>query len=165
MMSTVFTLLFLGLVFALAELFLPGGICGAISVITLLVASGFIYAEYGFVIGTWCLVAILVVIAIGFYIGIKIFPKTPLGQQVLHTSDASDAHAYDDSLHELIGKTGTALTVLRPSGMALVDGKRRNVVTDGDMIPKDAPIKVIAVQGNRVVVEACQEPKVNLDKQ
>ncbi len=50
------------------------------------------------------------------------------------------------------GMTGTALTLLRPAGKATIDGELYDVVTEGEYIPKDTPIKVIKVKGNRIVV-------------
>lgn len=53
----------------------------------------------------------------------------------------------------LIGRTGTALSILRPSGIVLIDGKRVDVVTSGDFIAEGTTVKVIAVNGASVVVE------------
>jgi membrane-bound serine protease (ClpP class) len=55
---------------------------------------------------------------------------------------------------ELLDKTGTALTTLRPSGTALIDGRRVDVVTEGSMIERGTPIRVVAIEGLRVVVRA-----------
>jgi membrane-bound serine protease (ClpP class) len=41
---------------------------------------------------------------------------------------------------------------LRPSGTALIDGKRIDVVTEGIYLLQDSVIKVTAVKGPRVVV-------------
>ncbi|MCK5557191.1 MAG: hypothetical protein KAJ01_02355, partial [Candidatus Hydrogenedentes bacterium] len=54
-----------------------------------------------------------------------------------------------------------AVTTLRPAGMALIDGNRINVVTDGEFIEKDAPVKVSEVEGGRVVVQAVTESDVD----
>jgi membrane-bound serine protease (ClpP class) len=51
-----------------------------------------------------------------------------------------------------MGKCGVAITVLRPSGIAEFDGERLNVVSQGDFIGKDAAVKVIAIEGGRIVV-------------
>ena len=51
-----------------------------------------------------------------------------------------------------LGKTGTALTLLRPAGSALIEGERVDVVTDGSFIAKDSKIKVFAVEGTRIIV-------------
>jgi len=50
----------------------------------------------------------------------------------------------------LLGKTGKALTTLRPTGTALIDGKRVDVVTDGEYLPNNTDIKVIKVEGARI---------------
>jgi membrane-bound serine protease (ClpP class) len=53
---------------------------------------------------------------------------------------------------ELLNGTGTALTQLRPSGTANINGQRVDVVTEGDLIERGAKIKVVAVEGARIVV-------------
>jgi membrane-bound ClpP family serine protease len=58
----------------------------------------------------------------------------------------------DKALTALVGRTGTAATVLRPTGVMLIDGERINVVTEGEFVERDTPIRVLYVQGNRVVV-------------
>jgi membrane-bound serine protease (ClpP class) len=50
------------------------------------------------------------------------------------------------------GQTGTALTPLRPSGIATIDGERYDVVTQGGFVPKGAEIRVISIKGTRIVV-------------
>jgi membrane-bound serine protease (ClpP class) len=52
----------------------------------------------------------------------------------------------------LIGRPGKAVTILRPAGKALIDDKYVDVVSDGPFIEQGAPIEVVAVQGNRIVV-------------
>ena len=51
-----------------------------------------------------------------------------------------------------IGKTGTAHTPLRPAGIAELDGVRLSVVSTGDFIESGAPVRVIRVEGKRIVV-------------
>jgi len=53
---------------------------------------------------------------------------------------------------DLIGKSGTALTDLRPSGTAVVDGERVDVVTEGDFVKAGATVKVMSSEGYRHVV-------------
>ena len=57
-------------------------------------------------------------------------------------------------LEKYVGKTGAAHTPLRPAGIAELDGVRLNVVTEGDYIERGAPVRVVRVSGNRVVVAA-----------
>lgn len=52
-----------------------------------------------------------------------------------------------------VGDTGIAQTVLRPAGIAELNGERLNVVSEGDFIAKGEKIRVLSVDGNRICVE------------
>lgn len=51
-----------------------------------------------------------------------------------------------------LGDAGTALTRLRPAGKAIFNGRRVDVVTQGQMLDEGCPVEVVDVSGNRVVV-------------
>ncbi|MEE9308342.1 MAG: NfeD family protein, partial [Spirochaetia bacterium] len=53
---------------------------------------------------------------------------------------------------DLSGKEGASLTVLRPVGMVLIEGQKYSAVTGGEFIEKNQPIRVIKVEGSRIVV-------------
>ena len=57
-----------------------------------------------------------------------------------------------DERKDLIGREGTVLTELRPAGSALIDDAPVDVVSEGAYLEKGTAVKVIAVNGNRVVV-------------
>ena len=48
--------------------------------------------------------------------------------------------------------TGVATSDLRPSGWVLINNEKIFVVTEGEFIDKDQEIKILSVDGNRVVV-------------
>jgi membrane-bound serine protease (ClpP class) len=52
----------------------------------------------------------------------------------------------------LVGKQGTSMTVLRPSGKAQIEDDYVDVVSEGPFIPAGRPVEVISVSGTRVVV-------------
>jgi len=54
----------------------------------------------------------------------------------------------------LVGKEGVALTPLRPSGAAEIDGLRVDVVTEGEFVAVGTGVRVVKVEGTRVVVKA-----------
>ena len=68
-----------------------------------------------------------------------------------------DWHSSDQGKRDLLGKTGIAHSMLRPAGTALIDGQRVDVVTRGEIVEAKSAIKVIVVEGNRVVVTAVAE--------
>jgi membrane-bound serine protease (ClpP class) len=82
-------------------------------------------------------------------------PRTKVGKtMILNTAERSEDgfQAPSKELEKLIGKSGTAITPLRPAGAAMIQGIRVDVVSQGDFIAKDSEVEVIGVEGNRVVV-------------
>ena len=71
---------------------------------------------------------------------------------VLNEVSTQADSADNNDLNYFIGKTGAAHTPLRPAGIADLDGVRLNVVTEGDYIERGAPVRVVRVTGNRIVV-------------
>jgi membrane-bound serine protease (ClpP class) len=51
-----------------------------------------------------------------------------------------------------LGKQGLATSVLRPAGIADIDGQRLDVVSNGALIEAGSPVEVTQVDGNRIVV-------------
>ncbi|WP_040412171.1 NfeD family protein [Desulfosporosinus sp. OT] len=51
-----------------------------------------------------------------------------------------------------LGRVGISLTQLRPAGTADFDGEHLDVVTEGGFIGPGNGIRVIAVEGNRIIV-------------
>ncbi|KAF0244380.1 MAG: hypothetical protein FD180_2563 [Planctomycetota bacterium] len=50
------------------------------------------------------------------------------------------------------GMEGTAATPLRPTGIALLNGQRMDVLTNGEPVDRGEQVRVVSVEGNRVVV-------------
>jgi membrane-bound serine protease (ClpP class) len=57
-----------------------------------------------------------------------------------------------DDYSNLLNKTGHAVSHLRPAGIAIIDGKHCDVVTNGEYIEKGAEIIVSEIDGLRIVV-------------
>ena len=52
----------------------------------------------------------------------------------------------------LIDQEGVTLTDLRPVGVGVFDGRRLNIIAEGEFIEQQRPVKIIEARGNRVVV-------------
>jgi len=59
---------------------------------------------------------------------------------------------------DLVGKTGTAFTDLRPSGVAVIADERIDVVTEGDYVPQGSTVTVVRSDGYRHVVRSGATP-------
>jgi membrane-bound serine protease (ClpP class) len=53
-----------------------------------------------------------------------------------------------------VGQQGESLSDLRPTGIALIGGKRVDVVTRGELLERGSRVQVLMIEGNRVVVGA-----------
>ena len=65
---------------------------------------------------------------------------------------ASEGYTSAETLADLVGQTGTALTTLRPSGTVDVGGQRVDVVSEGPFVAPGATVEVVRSRGSVVVV-------------
>jgi membrane-bound serine protease (ClpP class) len=146
-----------GFVALFLELFVPAaGVIGAMGIVCMVVATVFAYRSMGTGVGTVFLAGILIGTPAMIMLGLKAFPKSFIGKRlILHQSmeqesgfSSSDVEAY----RELLGREGVAATTLRPAGMAVIGNRKYSVVTGGEMIQKDEAVRVVKVEGNRIVV-------------
>jgi membrane-bound serine protease (ClpP class) len=151
-----------GLLLLALELFvIPGfGIAGVAGIIGIvaglalsLVGAGATWELMGAAVGR---VALSLLIALGAsFVLLRFLPRLPFARSlVLDTgldATAGYASAPEDD-RRWLGKRGTALSPLRPAGIADLEGERVDVVSDGGYIEVGASIHVTRVDGNRVVV-------------
>uniref|UniRef100_UPI003FD8BB59 NfeD family protein n=1 Tax=Candidatus Uabimicrobium helgolandensis TaxID=3095367 RepID=UPI003FD8BB59 len=57
-----------------------------------------------------------------------------------------------DSIEELLHKQGVTDSVLRPSGFAIIEKKRYDVMSEGSVVEKNTPVKVVKVEANQIFV-------------
>lgn len=158
----------LGLVLLLAEIFIiPGfGVTG-VSGIALILVSIFLallgsdpFLDMKTVSMAIIQLSVSLVAALtGIFLLAKFLPKsTAFSRLVLaETQTADKGFVSFPSDTNLIGKTGIAYTTLRPGGTALIDDRKVDVVADSEYIEKDKKIKVIRVEGIKVVVTAVKD--------
>jgi membrane-bound serine protease (ClpP class) len=84
---------------------------------------------------------------------VRHLPKLPyFNRLVLETALPAETSAPAAKESGLVGERGVAETPLHPAGAARIGGKRVDVVTEGAYVDPQTPVRVVAVQGNRVVV-------------
>lgn len=101
-------------------------------------------------LGYAVLLTIIAVIA-----GLKFLPKSPLWKNIVLNAQEKKEAGFQATprLDAYLGKNGKAITVLRPSGRAMLEGKTLDAVSSGDFIDKDKPVKVVKIEGSKLVVE------------
>lgn len=103
----------------------------------------------------------IVVVTVGIFALRKILPKTPFYSKMVLTSGLSSADGFTSSSdakqrESLLGKTGISQTALHPSGFVIIDGKRVDVLTEGEYIPAKQKVEVIHADGFSVKVKAVE---------
>lgn len=154
------TLIFLiGIILLALEIFvIPGfgitGISGIIAIFaSLLLAFGWDNIELAInTVGISMIVAVILIIFLTIYV----LPKSTVFKKI--TLDTSHSNKAGFSSHEkpdksLVGLEGIVHTTLRPTGLAIIDDQRLDVITEGDFIEKGEKIKVQKVEGMRIIVD------------
>lgn len=149
----VLVLFTLGVGLIVLEFFVPGGIVGgigAISIVAALYLSAYNIVHLSYSI----LIALIVTIGAAIFLYRRIGLEKGLFRHIILNDKETPERGYTASDHrvDLIGKIGLAITPLRPSGTAVVDDERIDVVTEGGFIQQQSEVKIISVAGARVVV-------------
>jgi membrane-bound serine protease (ClpP class) len=142
----------IGVLVVIAEVILPSG--GLLSLVAIGIFSYSLYSAYLEAGRTAALVLAgidLVMLPILIVTAFKMLARSSL---TLHTelkrTGGVSSQAAD--LEKYVGLEGKTITTLRPSGTAILDGHRVDVVSQGDFIEKDADVVVVSVTGNQVIV-------------
>ncbi len=151
-LATIVLLIAAGILALGVELFIiPGfGLVGILGIAAILGGMITSWIEFGPVIGMITVVITSVLTAIMAVMMLRSrFVKKRL---VLDTQLESGGGTESQDFVFLLGKQGTTHTMLRPAGIALIEGQRVDVVSQGGYLEKGMQIKVIAVDGPRIVV-------------
>lgn len=95
------------------------------------------------------IVGLIVIVAMLF----KYAPTAPWFKKITNQAASGDMTEIVATIRQLLGKEGTAITQLRPAGLAMIDGKKVDVVTTGEFIDRGAEVVVVDVSSNRVMVK------------
>lgn len=146
-------LFILGVILIVAEFFLPGGIAGLLGVVA--VIGSILMAGGNVVHMAISIIIALFLASVSIIIMVKVFGKRMnIFKRLILTDSTSTESGYVSNVNrlELIGREGITVTALRPSGTVNVDDERLDVVAEGGFIEKDIAVKVVKVEGSRIVV-------------
>ncbi len=172
-----FGLIGVGILAIFIEIFVPAagliGLGGG-GMIVAGVVLGYVYHDP--LTGTIVLFTALIVTPAAIVLGLKTFPKTPLGRRLILGDQGTNAPRRRDApsggpTSTLVssialpaaalekGDEGEALSTLRPSGTARFGKLKLSVVTSGEYIERGTPVRVVRVEGNRVIVRKTPDPQ------
>lgn len=144
----------IGFLLVIIEIFVPGfGVPGVLGIAFLI--AGVIVTAKTLMQALILIIIILAMLGVLTSMVLKSASKGKLSKKiVLSTSiKKEDGYIGASDMQFFLDKTGTTLTILRPSGTVDFDGVKLDVVSEGDFIPKGTEVKVIKVEGRKIVVK------------
>lgn len=147
-------LLILCAVLLVFEIFIPS--LGLLTAAALMSLAGGIYIFFqisdtaGWT-GVWTAAFLIPAVWMLMY---RLVPKTSIGKilELKKVQQAAGGIPDQDHLESLLNETGTVLSPLRPVGMCEFNAKKIVCVSESGYIDKQTQVKVIHVEGNKVVV-------------
>lgn len=148
---------FAGILLMVVEFFMPGfGLPGIAGLLLLATSVVLTWYEHGSYAGLGATLVVLALAAIVITLSVKSttsgrISRSPLILKGAQTEEAGYQAApnYD----RFLLKTGVAETVLRPAGIALIEGERVNVVSRGGFVDRGDMIIVEEIEGARILVK------------
>jgi len=142
-----------GLILVAFELFIPGfGVPGLFGVCLLVL--GVTMTARTVVEGLFLVTVLLAIIGIILTIVFHSVTKGKLAKSVILTDSLNKEAGFSgtEDLSYFLGKEGVARSVLRPAGTADFDGVKLDVVSEGEFIAQNSKVKIVKVEGRRIVV-------------
>ena len=142
----------IGVIVAFIEVFIPSfGILAAIAFGLFSYSLYLIFTNISDTAGMVVVILDIILVPVLVFVWLKMLAKSPLAlKKELNKQQGVVSQAKE--LESYIQMEGIAVTDLRPAGIAEINMKRLDVVTDGEYIEANTAVVVREVSGNRVVV-------------
>jgi len=143
-----------GFILVVVEMFHPGfgvpGIAG-----TVLLLLGVVITAKSVLDVLIMLVIVFTILGCALTVVLKSVTTGRLSKSlVLHSAQNKEGgYIGTEDLNYFLGQEGITITILRPSGIGDFKGIKLDVVSQGEFVSKDKAIKIVKVEGRRIVVE------------
>lgn len=146
----------LGVGLLVLEAFMPGfGIAGISGILLEVIATALTWVSHGPLAALGMTLVILSLIAIAISMSLRSATNGRLSRSKMILKDTESNEAGYRSTQDMevfLGKEGATTTVLRPAGIAEFDGVRLNVVSEGEFIPAGVNVRIVRVEGSKILV-------------
>jgi len=144
-------LMVLGLILLFIEVtVIPGfGLVGIAGAVLLIVGVVMVWSAGGPV---WGIGSVAVAVPV-FVLATVLFFKSSASRKLVQQGKIIGESSNVPGLTSLIGKVGTTASPLRPSGVALIDNVRYDVMTDGGFVERGEKVVVKRISTNSIIVD------------
>ena len=161
-MTLVIVLFLIAMTLVIAEVMFP-----SFGVLGLLAATAFLFAvlkafEVGSHAGLAAVAATIVSIPGSIWLGFVLLKHSPVGNRLLLSGPPprtmTSLGPERERLKSVVGRAGTAVSPLRPTGSIDIDGERIDAVTEGAYIEAGCRVRVVRTELNQAVVVPDDDP-------
>ena len=133
---------------------LPGhGVAGVLGIVLLGVSVALSFG-LGMFFGAAQAISIAIVLTVvAFVLFTRFFPESAFFRKITFTGTQGADYVASRDFRDLVGQAGFATSLLRPAGVATIDGRRVDVLTEGDFVSAGSPVIVTRVEGARIFVD------------
>ncbi len=136
----------------IAELFLPSaGVLSILAVGLIGYSVYIVFTAFSEAAGAVLIGIDMVLLPVAVIVGIKLIARSPVTLKT-SLSRAGGVISQSPELETHLDARGRAVSDLRPSGIAVINGRRLDVTTRGEYIERGADVYVSAVRGNQIIV-------------
>lgn len=143
-----------GVILLLIEVFAPGfgapGIGGIVCIVISIILS-----SDSIILGITSLGIALILTLIAAMLLLKYGPRNQYFDKIILGTSLKKEKGFVSNVtqKEMLGLEGITITPLRPSGAVRVDDQRIDVVTEGEFIEVGMKVRIIKVEGRKIVVK------------
>ena len=127
----------------------PGVLGACVLAVSVLLAFG----TGAIVLAGQTLASALVATVLLFVLATRVFPENAWVRRLSFAAAQGTDYVASGDYRYLLGRTGEAVSLLRPAGIAAIGDQRVDVLTAGAFLPAGTPVRVTRVEGARIFVE------------
>lgn len=148
----------LGVLILIAEVFIPShGMLGIVGTFCIIAAVVKTFDYGGTEAGMISVVACLTLLPTMGYFGVKYWRSTPIGRRIVPANPVltdADTSVPIEELRGLIGRSGLAVSALRPVGLCEFDGKRVSCVAELGIVETGTEVVGTGITSGNLAVRA-----------
>ena len=133
--------------------FVNEGTLAVIGAILMIISIG--VSSPNWVLGLYAIIGVIIGAASSL-LWLKVLPKRKMWSKITLLDRLTDETGYssmNQSIQQLVGQRGMALSHLRPVGTVEINGEKYSAISNGYWIEKDSEIIVKEVDGTRILVD------------
>lgn len=152
-MTLILTLFLVGIVLLAADLFIAGLALAILGGLAMVSATALAYRDFGFAAALLSGGAAAGLLALAVYLELVWLPKSRFGRGlVVQSTVSATSQPLPAVAAEVVGRPAEAATILAPSGVVVVDGRRYEAFCQSGHAAKGAALHVLAVDNFRLIV-------------